>query len=449
MGRMEVTADQSTQALKEELIWFQEVVNQSITLYFENQPSTKGVRALSPPDIKENGAPYAQLLKENNATFADRVLLMLAVVPHVQPQMLDVFFIRNQELNCDYSEFGGVKSTNRPGFQPTFETACFILGGHYLEERIAFIQNCTKNHFWFAKGVLDLDVEIEFILQQPIRLSHEYFGYIFSGERHLPQYSSKFPAREIKTELNWEDLVINDSVRANLMEVKDWLVHSETILQHWQLHKNLKLGFKVLFYGPPGTGKTLAATLLGKTTHQAVFRVDLSLVVSKYIGETEKNLGRLFDEAENKGWILFFDEADALFGKRTQTKGANDRYANQEIAFLLQRIEEFNGLVILATNIQTNIDEAFSRRFQSMVHFPNLSASERVQLWQNLLSELELSKDVNLHELSEKYELSGGEMVNVLRFCALEAAKRGSKAVPLADLIIGIRREYNKKNKTI
>ena len=183
-------------------------------------------------------------------------------------------------------------------------------------------------------------------------------------------------------------------------------------------------GYRALFYGPPGTGKTLAATLLGKATKQPVFRIDLSMVVSKYIGETEKNLGKLFDEAENKKWILFFDEADALFGKRTQTKGANDRYANQEVAYLLQRIEDFSGLVILATNIQSNIDDAFSRRFQAMIHFAKPTVAERILLWKQLFGEsFKLSEEIDLDALASNYELTGGEMINVLRYCALRRVR--------------------------
>jgi SpoVK/Ycf46/Vps4 family AAA+-type ATPase len=236
----------------------------------------------------------------------------------------------------------------------------------------------------------------------------------------------------------------------DLTEVKDWLLYSDLILNEWELDNKLKPGYRVLFYGPPGTGKTMAASLLGKATNRPVFRVDLSLVVSKYIGETEKNLGQLFDEAEHKDWILFFDEADALFGKRTSTKGANDRYANQEVAYLLQRIEDFSGLVVLATNIQTNIDEAFSRRFQSMIHFPKPGKKERKLLWERLFQDtFELESAINLETLSDDYELSGGEMINVLRYCALEAAKRNKKIIELNDIIIGVRREYNKSNKTI
>lgn len=204
-----------------------------------------------------------------------------------------------------------------------------------------------------------------------------------------------------------------------------------------------------MFYGHSGTGKTLAATLLGKETKRPVFRVDLSLVVSKYIGETEKNLGQLFNEAENKDWILFFDEADALFGKRTQTKGANDRYANQEVAYLLQRIEDFSGLVILATNIQTNIDEAFSRRFQNMVHFPKPDKKQRKLLWERLFAENFELEDVDFDHLANTYELSAGEMINVLRYCALAAAKRNERSINHKDVIKGIQKEYRKSNKTI
>jgi len=138
-----------------------------------------------------------------------------------------------------------------------------------------------------------------------------------------------------------------------------------------QLQKSLPVKNKrILFVGAPGTGKKIAASLIGQQLGIDVYRIDLSMVVSKYIGETEKNLKKIFDEAEHKNWILFFDEADALFGKRTNVRDAHDKYANQEIAYLLQRIENYNGIVILATSIKNNIDEAFKRRLQTIIHFP-------------------------------------------------------------------------------
>jgi SpoVK/Ycf46/Vps4 family AAA+-type ATPase len=150
----------------------------------------------------------------------------------------------------------------------------------------------------------------------------------------------------------------------------DRIRQGDVLMNQWNMRHKLRPGCRALFFGPPGTGKTLTATVLGKATGRQVYKVDLSMVVSKYIGETEKNLAGPFDRAEHKDWILFFDEADALFGKRTQVRDAHDRYANQEVSFLLQRIETYHGLVILASNLASHVDEAFARRFGHLVHFP-------------------------------------------------------------------------------
>ena len=183
-------------------------------------------------------------------------------------------------------------------------------------------------------------------------------------KRAIPPYVKK-----LETSLSWSDLVLADTTRAQLEELKGWLENRVKLERKWDSGIALKKGYHVLFHGPPGTGKTLTASLLGKLADKEVYKVDLALVISKYIGETEKNLSKVFDKAENKDWILFFDEADALFGKRTQVADAHDRYANQEVSYLLQRIEEYAGLVILASNLTDGIDQAFLRRFQRIIRF--------------------------------------------------------------------------------
>ena len=214
------------------------------------------------------------------------------------------------------------------------------------------------------------------------------------------------------------------------------------------MRKQIKAGYRVLFYGPPGTGKTLTATLIGKAKQRDVYRIDLSTIVSKYIGETEKNLANIFDKAQNKGWILFFDVADSLFGKRTATGSSNDRYANQEVSYLLQRIEDFPGLVILATNIKANMDDAFMRRFQSVVAFQIPTPEQREKLWTKALSEKSiLGADIDIKMISEKYELCGGGIINVVMFCSLMALNRGNNTILLSDLLKGIRREFAKQGK--
>ncbi len=180
----------------------------------------------------------------------------------------------------------------------------------------------------------------------------------------------KISAGLLSTKMEWGDLVLPDRVFKQLNQIETWILKRERLVRKRGVGKNLRSGFKVLFHGPPGTGKVLTAALLGKKSGREVYRIDLSQIVSKYIGETEKNLASLFDRAENKDWILFFDEADALFGKRTSVKDAHDRYANQEVSYLLQRIEDYPGLVILSANLRNNIDEAFLRRFQLIIHFP-------------------------------------------------------------------------------
>ena len=234
-----------------------------------------------------------------------------------------------------------------------------------------------------------------------------------------------------------------------IANINTWMLHSKTILEDWGLGKAIKPGYRSLFYGPPGTGKTLSATLIGASVGVDVYRIDLSMVVSKFIGETEKNLANVFDQAQNKNWILFFDEADALFGKRTQTSSSNDRYANQEISYLLQRVEDFPGVVILATNMKANIDDAFARRFQSFVYFPMPDAEQRLRLWKGILNcESSLAKDVNLEQLAEDHELSGGAITNVVRYGALRALQRPEPLICQSDLLRGISKERFKEGKT-
>jgi SpoVK/Ycf46/Vps4 family AAA+-type ATPase len=173
----------------------------------------------------------------------------------------------------------------------------------------------------------------------------------------------------------------------HLVTEKEWgtlQVPSDTLHQIRKIVRGIrknKSGYRALFCGPQGSGKTLAASLLGKETGNEVYRIDLSMVISKYIEETEKNLSKVFSQAENKNWILYFDEADDLFGKRSDIHDAHDNYANQEVAFLLRRIESYNGLVIVAINSHRNIDEAFAKRFQSIVNFPMPRPEDRYKIW--------------------------------------------------------------------
>jgi len=250
--------------------------------------------------------------------------------------------------------------------------------------------------------------------------------------------------------MDWDDLVLHPNTLTQIREIENWIKHNDTLLSDWGMRKRIKPGYRALFFGPPGTGKTLTATLLGKHTGKDVFRIDLWRLVSKYIGETEKNVSRLFDKAENKNWILFFDEADALFGKRTDIRDAHDKYANQEVAYLLQRIESYSGLVILASNQRANIDDAFIRRLQSIIQFPMPRPEERYEIWRKTFPpQIAVADDIDWRHIAARHELTGAGILNVTHFCAVDVLAKRSLRVDLKALEAAIQREYIKEGKIL
>ena len=281
------------------------------------------------------------------------------------------------------------------------------MAGGDLHTRFVSTRLFDEGHFFNKFNILDLssDTEKESRLSGALSISEEFLTKFTTGEEYRPMFSSRFPAKLLTTNLNWGDLILENHIMEEVEEIQTWIKHEKEILTNENLIKRIKPGYRALFYGPPGTGKSLTATLLGKAAKRPVYRVDISQLVSKYIGETGKNLANIFNQAENKNWILFFDEADALFGKRTETKDSHDRHSNQEIAYLLQRIESHPNIIILATNLKDNIDTAFARRFQSMVYFPVPSVEQRLRLWQDAFGEhFKLEDSLDLRDIAQKYE---------------------------------------------
>ena len=191
---MESITQSAALAIEKEIAWFESVVDVGLTLYFKNESQYQSIFELLPPDTTELISPYSALVNEMNLGYEERLVLILALIPHVRPQSLDVFLIKNQNVDAEFSEFGGRKSTTKNGFIPTLETASFILAGADLQRRFNFVKQFDKNHPFFARGILDFDTEQEFGLQQELKISNEYLGYITTGIKQLPQYSSKFPA---------------------------------------------------------------------------------------------------------------------------------------------------------------------------------------------------------------------------------------------------------------
>lgn len=451
--------------LEREFNWLSEIIDARLTRHFRPDTSAPDVYDLPPPTYSAVTGPYLECLSElegkvhleapevftrAQALVAHRLVLLLALAPHIAPAVLDVFFARNKNTDRRYTEFGGVSRGRRSGFLPTGETALFLLAGSDLSKRL-----------WFSNILAR--AETVYLTDQPpgaplmggrLCIYPEYLAKFTTGEPPLVVSALKLPMKELSTPLEWEDLALDSLLLSQVKLLSTWLEHEPMIMKDWGMDQLLQPGYRALFYGAPGTGKTLTATLIGKSVNRPVYRFHLSHLIDKYIGETEKNLANLFKAAEAQRWILFFDEADALFGKRTEVKDANLQSTNPEISAFLQNIEDFSGMVILSINDLSKIDKAFARRFQSILHFPNPDYLQRQQLWQSAFGDkVTLSEDIDLARIARHYELTGAEILNVAQFCVLKAAQRAAKGknpnreIDERDLLNGIRQEFEKSNK--
>ena len=258
-------------------------------------------------------------------------------------------------------------------------------------------------------------------------------------------------AVHIRPRQTWRDLVLADEKLALLREIAAQARLRHQVFGQWGFDRKLShgKGLSVMFHGPSGTGKTLAAEILAGELELDLYRIDLASVVSKYIGETEKNLAKIFDEAETANAVLFFDEADALFGKRTQVSDAHDRYANIETSYLLQKMEEYEGMVILATNLRENMDAAFLRRLRFLVGFPFPDADCRLKIWKtHFPPEVPVSEDLDWPFLAEQIPLAGGNIRNIVLNAAFLAAQQ-ERPVAMSHLLHCARREYQKIGKPV
>ena len=443
----------NARVLGQEIAWFQEVMTARLTHHAGQAPAGEALTLVPAPIVPPDSGPYADVIRRFDMGSAERLLVILALLPHVRPDVLDSFLIQNEAIARRFTEFGGVVGQSHGGFLPTGETGMFLLAGSDIAARLRYHALFRDDHYLYRANILHLDRHHaeEPALSAQLQLTVEYLELMISGRPYLPGFSTEFPAQLLTTPYEWDDLVLDPAARHELEDIIAWATYETALMNGWNLKKRLKPGFRSLFYGPPGTGKTLTASLLGKRLDVPVYRIDLSKVVSKYIGETEKNLAGLFDRAQHHDWMLFFDEADSLFGKRTESRTSNDRYANQQVSYLLQRIEDFPGIVMLATNARSFLDEAFSRRFQSIVHFPLPAAEQRRQLWEDNFKDkpYRLAADVDLARLALDYELSGGSIVNVLRFACLKAIVREPQEIGPQDLFEGIRKELHKEGRIL
>lgn len=312
---------------------------------------------------------------------------------------------------------------------------------------------------WRSRWLDDLDTlsklyrEAPDAADSPLVLRRSFLRYVLGldSELTLEQGGASGLAKEVPAVFAWDDLVLPEPQKISLRAACDRISYAPVVYDDWGFSAQLPYGrgLRMLFAGPPGTGKTMAAQVMARELGMKLYKVNLSALVSKYIGETEKNLASVFEDARLANNILFFDEADSLFGKRVELRDSHDRYANMQTAYLLQAVEDYDGTLILATNMARSMDAAFTRRIQLRVDFTAPAEDLRREIWKKLLGGgMPLEPDLDLGFLAGRFELTGAEIKNIVITAAFLAASRG-KAAGMREMTDALITEYAKDGKIL
>lgn len=392
-------------------------------------PPLEGEEALPAAATFAGDGPLATVIAELGLPAGDAVVLVAALAP---------------EIDARYAALYPLVA-GRAGAGLTGEAAR-NLAARTLAGRLAAAERLSAAAPLRACGLMRLEPGTDGTLTGRLRIDPDLAAWLLGRTRELPDGSGDFPAAPLATVHRLADLVVPSPVRDELIGFVTRIRNRRRVTVEWgfDAHHDGVSGVVALFHGPPGTGKTMAAAVVAREAGLPAFRIDLSALVSKYIGETEKNLERVFDVAERGDCVLVFDEADAVFGRRTEVHEARDRYANQEISYLLQRIERHRGVVILTTNLLGNLDDAFQRRIDVVVAFPAPSRIERRRLWRSVPPPgLPLAPALELERLADRFDLTGAQIRDATLEAAYIAAADGG-VVTLEHVEAGIRRQYAK-----
>lgn len=422
-------SENDIQGLLAELNWLTQIIEHRTNVHINKDSFDPSHFELI--DLK-NGA-YSDLIEKFNFSVVERVTLALSILVNIKPEVFDCFLRANPDTGKPFREFGGIINKNTFQFQPTLRTAIFLLSGGDSQQFILYQNILRSNNRLFTEQIVNLYSEGEhhnYLPDSLIQLDSAYADYLFAGDIPRLDSGSNFPAKLLETNKTFDDLVLKESAKQQLEPALNYVRVQQELYANKDVENKIKKGFVLLLHGPPGTGKTLTASIIGNELNTQVYQIDSSLVVSKYIGETEKNLERVFQRLEGKNCILFFDEADAMFGKRTEVLDSKDRYANQGVSYLLQRMEKFDGLIILATNFEKNFDDAFKRRILTKIHIGRPDVSERIQLWNNALPDgYSYPSKAFVEALSEHFAFTGANIAVVVKMSVEKAFSVGTKVL--------------------
>ncbi|MEX5301246.1 ATP-binding protein [Kocuria sabuli] len=387
-----------------------------------------------PPLRRFDGAgPLAEVVALAGLSAAEAVVLVAAIAPFVDER----FAVRYGEL------------TDRPGVVGLTGEVARTLVARSFRGRLDATVLLSAGGRLRSRGLLVLDPPDD--LCGALRPDPGLVAWALGLPPAASTASSDFPARTLTTVHDLGDVVLPAAARARVDELAARIANRDVVVEGWGFgtHHDNASGLIALFHGPPGTGKTMTAAALAASAGLPAYLVDLSALVSKFIGETEKALAKVFDRAAREHCLLVFDEADAVFGTRTEVSDAHDRYANQEVSYLLSRVEQHPGVVVLTSNLAANIDTAFQRRIHVMVEFPEPGPGERERLWAAVVPDrLPLAEDIDLTGFARRYPLTGAQIRDSVLDAAYLAAADGG-VVTAQHLRTGVRRQFEKAGRTV
>lgn len=423
------------QAVLDEIKWLETIIAQR-TNELDAEAEVASIKQIAAKPIHEDDAHYQQFIISQGFDVPERMLLALGIARSTFPQVFKPLVKVYKNIEKQF-EFGGILETGSNRFIPTLRTLFFLLSGSHLQNQFAYHLKFTHQHLLFEHNIMKIEADgrkerafEEDLLYQPIKLNDAYLKYFLGDPAPTLDSDRDFPATLLRTNKTFDDLVLPDRVIKQLNGPMNYIRNYENLMQQEDTKGKIKPGYLILLYGKPGTGKTMTASVMGNYLGVEVYYLNLSRVVSKYIGETEKNLEKVFNRLEKKLCILFVDEADALFGKRTEVKDSKDRYANQEVAYLLQRVERFPGVVILATNHDENMDEAFTRRILTHIQVPLPDAKACRVLWERSIpSSFQYEYKALPEQLGNEFALTGGNISNIIKQACLKAKEMGTHII--------------------
>ena len=311
---METTVDKNTDVgIFSDLKWLEQLINTRVHRYFKEEGVHNLKEELRPPQTLTY-SNYHTVLTDAQLNYEERLILIMAIASYIRPELYDIFYTKNPVTGIMYSEFGGITNNDHRNFIPTFKTLAFLMNEKREFPDLSVYRFSVDTHFFWKMHILDMHHKnTDSFLDTPLRLTKKFRHTMLMNTAYKPEYSSDFPAKLITTNLGWEDLIIPPHIREEVNEIRLWIENERSLNKDEHLTKWLKPGYRVLLYGPSGTGKTLTVSLIGNVTGRKVYRVDLSLIVSKYIGETEKNLARVFNGCDrpNQKGIIGCNEPDS------------------------------------------------------------------------------------------------------------------------------------------